>query len=65
MQSEIVIGGRIGQTDLVGKGAVAYDHVKWTKGIDTPDRLIFYRVGKAVGWVEFERYRFPAPGKEM
>ena len=65
MQSEIVIGGRVGQTDLVGKGAVAYDHVKWTKGIDTPDRLIFYRVGKAVGWVEFERYRFPAPGKEM
>ena len=65
LQSEMVIGGRVGQTDLVGKGAVAYDFVKWTKGIDTPDRLIFYRVGKAVGWIEFERYRFPAPGKEM
>ena len=65
LQSEIAIGGRVGQTDLAGKGAVAYDHVKWTKGIDKPDRLIFYRVGKAVGWIEFERYRFPAPGKEM
>ena len=65
LQSELIIGGRVGQTDLVGKGAVAYDHVKWTKGIDKPDRLIFYRVGTAVGWIEFERYRFPAPGKEM
>lgn len=65
MQSELVIGGRVGQTDLEGRGPVAYDYVNWTKGVDTPDRITFYLAGKAVGWMEFERYRFPAPGKEM